>query len=200
MSYLTSFQQKNPGWFRSKDDTGVRSRHRSGTPKFVTPTAPSCIDNIIYTRQSSGRYELGCDAPMGQGCWGMHCTALGSSGWHCGECTAQHWGTPLQWRHTGRDSVSNHQPRECLLSRLIRQISKKTSKLRVIGLCAGNSPETSEFPAQRASNAENVSISWRHHAWAESDSELFNALQFDIRRLYGNKAHGMIAIMDPKQN
>ena len=41
--------------------------------------------------------------------------------------------------------------------------SKKTSKLRVTGLCAGNSPVTGEFPAQRASNAENVSIWWRHH-------------------------------------
>ena len=41
--------------------------------------------------------------------------------------------------------------------------SKKTSKLRVTGLCAGNSPVTGEFPAQRASNADNVSIWWRHH-------------------------------------
>ena len=41
--------------------------------------------------------------------------------------------------------------------------SKKTSKLRVTGLCAGNSPGTGEFPAQMASDAENVSIWWRHH-------------------------------------
>ena len=40
---------------------------------------------------------------------------------------------------------------------------KKTSKLRVTGLCAGNSPVIGEFHAQRASNAENVSIWWRHH-------------------------------------
>ena len=44
-----------------------------------------------------------------------------------------------------------------------RHISKKTSKLRVTGLWEGNSPVTGEFPAQRASNAENVSILWRHH-------------------------------------
>ena len=69
----------------------------------------------------------------------------------------------LQWRDSERDSVSNHQPRECLLSRLVRRRSKKTSKLRAIGLCAGNSSETGEFPAQRTSNAENVSIWWRHH-------------------------------------
>ena len=31
---------------------------------------------------------------------------------------------------------------------------KNTSKLRVTGLCEGNSPVTGEFPAQRASNAE----------------------------------------------
>ena len=42
--------------------------------------------------------------------------------------------------------------------------TKKTSKLRVTGLCAGNSLGTGEFPAQMASNAENVSIWWRHHA------------------------------------
>ena len=40
---------------------------------------------------------------------------------------------------------------------------KKTSKLRVTGLCEGNSPVTGELPAQGASNAENVSIWWRHH-------------------------------------
>ena len=40
---------------------------------------------------------------------------------------------------------------------------KRTSKLRVTGLCVGNSPGTGEFPAQMASNAENVSIWWRHH-------------------------------------
>ena len=44
----------------------------------------------------------------------------------------------LQWHHNGHDSVSNHQPCECLLSRLIRRRSKKASKLRVIGLRAGN--------------------------------------------------------------
>ena len=69
----------------------------------------------------------------------------------------------LQWRHNGRNSVSNHQPRDCLPWCLIRRRSKKTSKLRFTGLCVGNSPETGEFPAQRASNAENVSIWWRHH-------------------------------------
>ena len=44
-----------------------------------------------------------------------------------------------------------------------RRRSKKTSKLRVTGLCARNSPVTGEFPAKTASNAKNVSIWWRHH-------------------------------------
>ena len=46
----------------------------------------------------------------------------------------------LQWRHNDHDGVSNHQPRGCLLNRLFGRRSKKTSKLRVTGLCAGNSP------------------------------------------------------------
>ena len=58
---------------------------------------------------------------------------------------------------------AHHQPYECLLNRLYRRRSKKILKLRVTGLCAGNSPVTGEFPAQMASNAENISIWWRHH-------------------------------------
>ena len=72
----------------------------------------------------------------------------------------------LQWRHNVRDGVSNNQPHHCLLKRLFRRRWKKTSKLRVTGLCEGNSPATGEFPARRASNAENVSIWWRHHVSA----------------------------------
>ena len=47
---------------------------------------------------------------------------------------------PLRWRHNDHAGVSNHQPHACLLNRLFRRSSKKTSKLRVTGLCAGNSP------------------------------------------------------------
>ena len=72
--------------------------------------------------------------------------------------------TPLQWRHNECDDVSNHQPHDCLLNRLFRRRSKKTQNFRVTGLCEGNSPVTGIFPAQRASNAANVSIWWRHHA------------------------------------
>ena len=40
---------------------------------------------------------------------------------------------------------------------------KNTSTFRVTGFCVGNSPVTGEFPAQMASNTENVSIWWRYH-------------------------------------
>ena len=56
-----------------------------------------------------------------------------------------------QWRHNGCDGVPNHQPHDCLFNRLFRRRSKKTSTLRVTGLCAGNSPVTGEFPAQMPS-------------------------------------------------
>ena len=69
----------------------------------------------------------------------------------------------LQWRHSEHGGMSHHQRHDCSLNRLFRRRSKKTSKLRVTGLCAENSPVTGEFPAQRASNVENVSIWWHHH-------------------------------------
>ena len=46
----------------------------------------------------------------------------------------------LHWRHNDHDGFSNHQPHGCLLNRLFGRSSKKTSKLGVTGLCAGNSP------------------------------------------------------------
>ena len=44
---------------------------------------------------------------------------------------------------------------DCLLNRLFRHRSKKTSKLYVTGIEEGNSLVTGEFPAQRASNGQN---------------------------------------------
>ena len=79
----------------------------------------------------------------------------------------------LRWRHNGCDGVSNDQPHHCLVNSLFGRRSKKTSKFRVTGLCVGNSPGTAEFPAQMASNAENVSISWRHHGREISQFEQY---------------------------
>ena len=67
----------------------------------------------------------------------------------------------LHWRHNDHHGVSNHQPHGCLVNRLFTGRSTKTSKLRVT-LC-GEFTGTGDFPAQMASNAENVSIWWRHH-------------------------------------
>ena len=69
----------------------------------------------------------------------------------------------LQCRHNGRDGVSNHQPHDCLFNHILKVLIKENIKAPRPWLCAENSPVTGEFPAQRASNAENVSIWWRHH-------------------------------------
>ena len=68
-------------------------------------------------------------------CWVMTL----SNQWVCPLCMLATSMT-LYWRHNDHDGVSNHQPHGCLLNRLFRRISKKTSKLRVTGLCVGNSP------------------------------------------------------------
>ena len=44
--------------------------------------------------------------------------------------------------------------------------SKKTSKLRITGLCTGNSPVIDEFPAQRVSNASMLLVSMRMNTWS----------------------------------
>ena len=83
----------------------------------------------------------------------------------------------LQRHHNGQDGVSNHQPRDCLLNRLSKRRSKKSSKLCVTGLCAGHSPVTGEFPAQMTSDVENVSNWLRLHGpnLRSADIEWHNA-------------------------
>ena len=70
---------------------------------------------------------------------------------------------------------------------------KETLKRSVTGLCMGNSPLTGEFPAQMASNAENVSILWRHHDGKQalfvllmSTSAIINALTVFIKYTKSN--------------
>ena len=66
----------------------------------------------------------------------------------------------LQWRHNGRDGVSNHQPYECLLNRLFKRRSKKTSKR--------------QWPlrGERVSKAENNSIWWQRNKNLERQNGL----------------------------
>ena len=89
--------------------------------------------------------------------------------------------------------VSNHQPHDCLLNRLFRPRSKETSVLRVTGLCAGNSPLTDEFPTQMASNAENVSIWWRHHDLRTCCVGCNNVLWYTV--IYGGSIGPWLLVM-----
>ena len=66
----------------------------------------------------------------------------------------------LQWRLNG---FSHHRHLDCLLNRFLRRRWMKTSKLRATGLCEGNSSVTGEFPTQRTSKEEHISIWSRHH-------------------------------------
>ena len=87
---------------------------------------------------------------------------------------------PLMWRHNKHDGVLNHQPHDCLLNRLLRCRSKKISKLCVTAFYEGNSPVTGEFPAQRASNEENISIWWRHHGSCFAMSMMKQQIQYQF--------------------
>ena len=44
----------------------------------------------------------------------------------------------LQWRHNGRDSMSNNQPHDCLLNRVFRHRAQKKWKLCTTGPCEEN--------------------------------------------------------------
>ena len=120
----------------------VNSPHKGPVTRKIFPFDDVIMECIKSKLDCSGRDDLSLTA-----------------------CTHMNKWIPLLWRHNERDSVSNHQRLYCLLKRLFRRRSKVTSKLRVTGLCAWNSPGT----AQKASNAENVSIWWRHHEYLHAN-------------------------------
>ena len=97
---------------------------------------------------------------MDRSCNNLICNATTN-----GACAAR----TLQWRHNEPNGVSNHQCLDCFLNRRFMRRSKKTSKLRVNGPCEGNAPVAGGFPSQRASNARNVFIWWRHHKQPAQD-------------------------------
>ena len=100
-------------------------------------------------------------------------------------------GFTLHWRHNDYDGVSNHQPRGCLLKRLFRRRSKKTSKLRVTGLCVGNSPGPVNSPhkgpvARKMLPFDDVIMSNSHQAHFKQHR---NSLQWRHNELYGVSNH-----------
>ena len=71
----------------------------------------------------------------------------------------------LQWCHNGRlNMASQITSLTIVYSTVYSGADQRKYQICVTGLWAGKSPVTGEFPSQRASNAENVSIWWRHHA------------------------------------
>ena len=99
------------------------------------------------------------------------------------QCTKFEFGV---WDNHNSDvimSILNHPWLDSLLNHLFRRRSKKTSKLRVTGLCAGNSLVSGEFPAQGSSNAESVSIWWCHYGSPES-GDVIKGCENDRQKLY----------------
>ena len=84
----------------------------------------------------------------------------------------------LQWCHNELYGVSNHRHLDCLLNRLFRRRSRKTSNSASLAFVRGihRWPVTGEFTAQRASNAENVPIWWRQLGLIKRDVLLYSAL------------------------
>ena len=93
----------------------------------------------------------------------------------------------LHWCYNDHDGVSNHQSHGCLLNRLFRRRSKKTSKLRVTGLCVGNSPGPVNSPHKGPVTRKMVSF---------DDVIMDNDSHFLITHRFGAK----VIIVDMKSN
>ena len=95
----------------------------------------------------------------------------------------------LQRRHNGRNGISNHWCVHCLLSCLFRRRSKKISKLRVTGLCEGNSQVTGKNSSHKGPETQKMfpkiddvimSAWWQHWQIASHPHLQATCLQTDI--------------------
>ena len=93
--------------------------------------------------------------------------------------------TALQWHHNGRNGISHRRRLDCLLSRLLRRRSKKTAKPASLVFVRGINRW------QRASNAENVSIWWRHHGSRRVDVDRCSSLIPDLLMICSGEYYGV---------
>ena len=97
----------------------------------------------------------------------------------------------LQWRQNGHESVSDHQPRGCLLNRYSgtdqrkHQSSASLAFVRVIHLSPVNSPH--KGPVTR----KNISISWRHRDVVISRFLWWRVIQLTIYFADASMAQGL---------
>ena len=76
------------------------------------------------------------------------------------------WRFALQWGHNERDGVSNHQPHDCLLNRLFRHRSKKTSSFASLAFVRGihrwpvNSPHKGPIKRKMFPFDDIIMVSW----------------------------------------
>ena len=114
---------------------------------------PNCVDKEVFQYRLEPKLTIWCISAF-------TASSLGS-----GKCPMMSLGHHADHYNDVTMSAMASQI-TCVLmicSAVCSSADKKISKRPFNGLCAGNSPVTGEFPAQRASNAENVSIWWRHH-------------------------------------
>ena len=78
------------------------------------------------------------------------------------------------------DGVSNYQPHHCLLNRLFGRRSRKASKLRVTGLCAGNSPGPVNSPHKGPVTRKMVTVDDPIMAWHSVESPSMVDPQWNI--------------------
>ena len=94
---------------------------RPGDKPLSEPMMGNSLTHICVTRPQWVKHWYHCNQYQHSWLW-QHSSQWWLVAWS------------LHWRHNGRDSVSNHQPHDCILNRLFRRRSKKTSQLRVTGV------------------------------------------------------------------
>ena len=97
----------------------------------------------------------------------------------------------LQWRHNGRDDVSNHRCLDCLLNRLFSRRSKKTSKLRVNGLCDRwpvNSPHKGPVTRKMFHLMTSSCADW-HCLWKNICNMIQSSVEFILTHFFNENVY-----------
>ena len=112
----------------------------------------------------------------------------------------------LLWRHHGHNGVSNHhhQSRDCLFNRLFRRRSRKTSNLRITGLCMGNPGSRKMFPFDdvivRFRKTFMLKLEFSPHEFSIIEVILFHVWEVQNIRVTVRNHNGVFCSRQGKQN
>ena len=153
-----------PTWVELRTHTACSLSTQAERPRGHSPMK---IDEIELTE---GSWFLRLRPPtirslhLCAGYWHHGIMATGIEGTRVSKSSGgDRWLITLEWRHSGRDGVSNHQSHDCSLNRFFRRRSRKHQSSTSLAFVRGFHRWPVNSPRKGPVTRKMLPLLWRHH-------------------------------------